>query len=143
MDGNSNRVKPNPKPSFVTNPSPMIAKKTSPFTRKNMYDTGKVDVQIPEMVAFQEENKIQIQQDFDDHDSDSSDEFTRNFKSLPLIEKTETMKIYYNIVFCNLLTSILIVKYKESCQNQMQDPTSEKFQLFVNQHLLQDPSTFR
>ena len=108
-----------------------------------MYDTGKVDVQIPEMVAFQEENKIQIQQDFDDHDSDSSDEFTRNFKSLPLIEKTETMKIYYNIVFCNLLASILIVKYKESCQNQMQDPTSEKFQLFVNQHLLQDPSTFR
>lgn len=138
-----NRFKPKPAPSFVTNPTPTIPKNSLPFAKKNMYDTGKVDVQIPEMMAFEAEEKIQMEQEFNHDISDSSDEFSKNMKSLPFIEKTETMKIYYNIVFCNLLASILIVKYEESCRGQLQDPSSEKFQLFVNQHLLQDPSTFR
>lgn len=126
-------------PSFVTNPTPIIAQKKSPVPKKNVYDTGKVDLQIPEMQTF-EDPAIDMEQDL--NDSVSSDEFTKNYKSLPLIEKTETMKIYYNIVFCNLLATILIVKYEEMCKDQLQEASSEKFHLFVNQHLLQDPSTF-
>lgn len=143
MDGQSYRKKMNPTPSFVTNPTPMIAKESSPFGKKNLYDTGKVDVQIPEIETFGAEEKIQMNQDFNMDDSDTSEEFTKNMKSLPFIEKTENMKIYYNIVFCNLLASILIVQYEETCKAQLQEPSADKFQLFMNQHLLQDPSTFR
>jgi hypothetical protein len=135
---NNNKV-----PSFVTNPSPMIGRTNDPFAKKNVYDTGKVDVQIPEMMAFQQNQNINMEQEMDINESVSSDEFSKNFKSLPLIEKTETMKIYYNIVFCNLLASVLIVKYEEMCRHQKQEPSSDKFHLFINQHLLQDPSTFR
>jgi hypothetical protein len=140
MDTHANRGSNKYKQGFITNQNPIMAKQTSPMTKKNVYDTGKVDLQIPEIKKFEEPN-VNMEQDL--HDSDTSDEFTKNYKSLPLIEKTETMKIYYNIVFCNLLATILIVKYEEMCKSQMQDPSSEKFHLFVNQHLLQDPSTFR
>lgn len=142
MGANSGQIRKNIPPSFITNPTPIIAKNQSPFAKKNMYDTGKVDVQIPEMKAFEQED-IRMDQNSPRYTDSSEEESNRNLKALPLIEKTETMKIYFNIVFCNLLASLLIVKYKESCKDQMQDPSSEKFQLFVNQHLLQDPSTFR
>jgi hypothetical protein len=143
MDNQPRISKQKKVPSFVTNPSPMISHKQDAFAKKNIYDTGKVDVHIPEMVAYQQNKNIDMEQGMDIDDSVSSDEFSKNFKSLPLIEKTETMKIYYNIIFCNLLASILIVKYEEMCKHQNQEPTSDKFHLFVNQHLLQDPSTFR
>ena len=142
MDNQPRISKKTTTPSFQTNPTPMISNKQDEFAKKNIYDTGKVDVKIPEMEAYQNDI-VDMNQEIDINESVSSDEFSKNFKSLPLIEKTETMKIYYNIIFCNLLASILIVKYEEMCKQQNQEPTSDKFHLFVNQHLLQDPSTFR
>ena len=119
--------------SFQDNTASIKNKIEIDIRSKNPYATGQVNINIPEIEAFAVEEEEETELFGPPLDDD--------FKNLPCIQKTENMKVYYDVIFCNLLGCMLLSKFQD--QQKMSDSKAKDgFQRFVNQNLMQDPAAF-
>ena len=105
--------------------------KSGYITKTNNFETNQLNIEIPEIKNFQDEED-------DVFNEDSGSEL----RVLPTIEKNRNMRLYFDTIFANLMCANLLAKF-ETESLVTENNGIDEFNRFINQNMIQDPSSYK